>query len=193
MSVTLWALATRTQIENATSGLSGGAFDAVVTDVRHFAGLIKPKFDAVLARASHLRTTAATARDRTKTFVGREATELAVKVESTRKDLATVRSMRTAARTLSGEAVKSSEDLSRKVTAVLTALQMHDITRQMFEHVRDALGDLAQTAEDAMKSSGSRRTKLWQRSPLGARSRPPRHDGRGRHWSRHSRNCRGTC
>jgi methyl-accepting chemotaxis protein len=142
ITVTLWALATRTQIENASNGLSGGAFDAVVTDVRHLGGLIRPKFDAVLARGGHLRHTASRALDRTRTFLGRDAADLAKKLEATRSGLAAVEAMRASATALSIEAVRTSEELSRNVTSVLTDLQMHDITRQMMEHVQDALATL---------------------------------------------------
>jgi hypothetical protein len=156
----LWALAINTRIENAGCGAEGVGFQTVVSDVRRLGAQIEPKFDAVLSRARVLRGNAAEARGRAVAFLERDARALGEQIHATLAGLSALRQVRATAQAVGGQAAAASEQVAADVTQVLTVLQMHDIARQMIEHVRAEIegligneGKPGATAEVAVMAS----------------------------------------
>jgi hypothetical protein len=146
--VTLWTLAISTRIENAR-GEGGGGFETVVADVRRLGAQIEPKFEAVLSRVQVLRGTAAGALSRAQMFLDREAGKLVEHVDATSASVAALRATRSSADGVGRRAAITTDVVAGEVTGILTTLQMHDIARQMIEHVRAELDGLADGAGPA--------------------------------------------
>lgn len=146
-AVTLWTLAISTRIENARGG--SGGFETVVADVRRLGAQIEPKFEAVLSRAQGLRGTAAAALVRAEAFLDRDADKLVAQVDATAESVTALRSMRSAAEGVGRRAGATTDQVAGEVMGILTTLQMHDVARQMIEHVREELSALTQGAGPA--------------------------------------------
>ena len=136
--VSLWSLAVSMRVESARAA-GGAGFETVVADVRRLGAQIEPKFEAVLSRAHALRTTAAAALERAEAFLARDAGKLTEEIETTAGSVAALRTMRSTAAELRLSGSVTSGAIADEVSRILTLLQMHDIARQMIEHVREEL------------------------------------------------------
>lgn len=145
--VSLWSLAISMRVENARAPGDRSGFETVVADVRRLGAQIEIKFDAMMAQSRSLRESAAHALVRAETFLAREADKLVGHVDATVESVAEMHKMRASAASIGGGAAAATEQIAGEVMAILTSLQMHDIARQMMEHVREELDGLGREAD----------------------------------------------
>jgi hypothetical protein len=135
----LRALATSLRVEDGRRA-DGFGFDSVSADVVRLGGLISVKFDAILAQAGQLQSTAGSARKRQKDFLGHHGASAAGMLAEARSGLHQMGNLDAAGAAVRNDAARASGEIGAKMARILVSLQVHDITRQMVEHVIEALG-----------------------------------------------------
>ena len=138
VAMTLWSLAVGLRIESAVLA-QGSSFDTVAGDVSVLSQLIGKKFDAALRHGAAIRNVVVGAHGRAQTFAAQESERLSGNLLETAAHLATMGAIEATATGLAEHARSTSASLSEGLITVLIALQSHDITRQLVEHVTDAL------------------------------------------------------
>jgi hypothetical protein len=149
--LTLRALASSTQIENSRTGLNGGGFDTVVTDVRRMTTVIVPNFDAVLVQANQVKKTVTLALPSARKFLDQHGKESTRMRDEASMCLDALLSSATLAETLTHKAGCYSGEVAQKIAGVMVSLQVHDLSRQMIEHVADGLAEFRADAAQAVQ------------------------------------------
>ncbi len=139
MATTLWALAISINIENTRCGDDHSGFGTVVTAVRHLGALIEPKFDAVLKHSEGLRDSAQEAVRRSRDYVSAHGCDTNCMLQKIHDSLGGLDQLAAGGGTVATTATRSSKSVVDSVGRVLLAIQEHDITRQMIEHVVEGL------------------------------------------------------
>jgi uncharacterized protein YukE len=134
-------VAIQTSIENAKSA---ARLDTVAGDTRRLASAIEPRFDDVLQRAARLGEVAKAARERVLSFMARQGKRAEELATDTIEGLTALQGISGSAAQLTEAAGATSERVSARVSEVLFALQVHDSTRQVIEHVIEELRGLQQ-------------------------------------------------
>jgi uncharacterized protein YoxC len=148
----LRALATSLRVEDGRKA-DGFGFDSVSFDVVRLGGLIASKFDAIMKQASQLQDTATSARKRGKDFLQRQGTSAAVLLAEARAGLSQMAELNAAGAAVRRDAEQASGAIGANVTRILVALQVHDITRQMIEHVVEAVQAFVAEGKDDAASA----------------------------------------
>lgn len=165
---TMRSLSTSLRVEDGRRA-EGFGFASVSADVVRLGRLIASKFDAVLARAHSLNDTARSAQKGEREFLksqGAQATDL---LQDTRTSLNHMADLETASRALRKETLQASREIGAEVTKVVVALQVHDITRQMIEHVIESIRSFAaELAGDVDESSPHAATESDRLADLSA-------------------------
>lgn len=147
---TLHALASTTRLENTRQRAAQTGFDSVVDDVRSMALRIKPKFAEVLSQGREVRLTAESALSQGRAFLDRHSRDVTLLRQDLRGQLATMSDACRTAQDLSDRSKGSMSDVRRSVGHVLQSLQVHDIARQMLDHVVENLVEFADSAGRAI-------------------------------------------
>lgn len=146
IALKLKALATSFHIEGGRNRGEEG-FDSVAIEVARLGEQISLKFRAILARARALQETAKSAHTRERQFVvshGDVATSL---MAEARANLTALQALDESTTAIRVKASSTADELSRAASRVLVALQAHDSTRQMIEHVVAALAESSSAEE----------------------------------------------
>lgn len=157
---TMRSLSTSLRVEDGRRA-EGFGFASVSADVVRLGRLIASKFDAVLARAHSLNDTARSAQRGEREFLKSQGAQAADLLHDTRTSLSHMADLETASRALRRETLQASREIGAEVTKVVVALQVHDITRQMIEHVIESIrsftaeldGDADESSPHAAKES----------------------------------------
>ncbi len=142
-----------TSIENARAGMESTGFGTVATDVRRLGGLVETKLDGVLDEALAMKRTAGDALVRVADLTRRQGERASSMLADAAAGLASLRALAQAAAAVGATTSDASNRVVGSVNSVVMSLQVHDITRQMMEHLLDGLkeidGDLAPLARSA--------------------------------------------
>lgn len=157
---TLDMLGLNTRIENARPGVRNAGMEAVAAEVRRLADRIETSFRAVFSQASALNETAGVARVAADAFLQRQGARSSEMLRETRGALDSLRTLGRAHAAIAGRAVVTSDLLAQELAAVLVALQGHDATRQVLEHVQQAL-DAWETEAAAAERAGELDAGPW--------------------------------
>jgi methyl-accepting chemotaxis protein len=139
MATTLWALAISINIENTRCGDEHSGFGTVVSDVRRLGALIEPKFEAVLKHSEGIRESAHEAIRRSRDYVKTQGCDTDCMLRTINESLDGITEIAASGAKLTQVAHQSSTSVVNSVGSVLLAIQEHDITRQMIEHVMEGL------------------------------------------------------
>ena len=161
----LRALATSLRVEDGRCA-QGFGFDSVSADVVRLGCLIATKFDGIMSQASDLNETARAARKRERDFLDRQGACASGLLDEARSGLTQMAQLETAGATIRNQGVQASGDINNNVARVLVALQVHDITRQMIEHVIESLQDYATEMADKKPSPAAGSSKPEQLADL---------------------------
>jgi hypothetical protein len=166
---TLRSLSTSLRVEDGRRA-EGFGFASVSADVVRLGRLITSKFDAILTRAHSLNATARSAQKGERAFLKTQGRQAADLIQETRTSLDHMADLEAAGGTLRRETIQASREINTEVTRVLVALQVHDITRQMIEHViesvRSFTAELDGEAMEASSSTSSESDRLADLSAL---------------------------
>lgn len=138
---TLPILGLYARIENSRPDMCSVGLESVASDVLRLASAIAPKFDALFVEASSLRSGSATLGKRILALTREPARDDAGLADAS-AGLARLREVWLSVEAVTAAASIASAGIVRDVSAVLTALQAHDVTRQRIEHVVEAIGEL---------------------------------------------------
>jgi hypothetical protein len=152
---TLHALASTTRLENSRQRSAATGFDSVVNDVRSMALRIKPKFAEVLAQSRDVRMTAESALAQGRVFLERQRHDVTDMRRDLRSQLGAMSDACRTAQDLSNRSKGSMGEVRASVGGVLQSLQVHDLARQMLEHVVQGLVEFADSAESVLKADDS--------------------------------------
>lgn len=139
VSISLWALAVSTRMEDARATAAQGTFETVVADVRRLGGQIRPRYEALLTGAASVRDMASRAAAAHESFRQRDAGEIVRSLSAASASVSSLGSLRTSASAVSARAEAASASFATDVLAVATATQSHDVARQMIEHAHAEL------------------------------------------------------
>lgn len=155
VATTLGALATSLRVEDGRK-ITDVDFGAVAEDVLRLGRLIQVRFDAMLTGAAQLRETARHALTRERAYVGKQGARSSTLLVDVRASLQRLGSLGAATTAVGTKAHAATQGLTRAVSAILVSLQTHDITRQMLEHVTEAIAEWEQRArpDDAGTAKG---------------------------------------
>jgi hypothetical protein len=151
IATTMHAIGTSLRVEDGRKALGFG-FDSVSQDVFRLGRQIAGNFDAIVNRCEKLRGTALAARKREREFVSRQGARTEYLLGEAHKSLEALSELVRVGGAVRNEAVATSSRIGELVASILVALQTHDITRQMIEHVVQALHGF--TAEGRPEKSG---------------------------------------
>ena len=132
-------IAIQTSIENTASD---SKLDTVARDTRRLASEIEPKFGELLCRAARLDAEARGARERVVTFMAQQGKRAKVLVADTDEGLGALQAIAACSAELSETGRSTKDRVASRVSEVLFALQVHDSTRQVIEHVIEELREL---------------------------------------------------
>ncbi len=159
---TLHALASTTRLENSRQRSAQTGFDSVVNDVRSMALRIKPKFTEVLSQSREVRLTAESALSQGRAFLDRHSRDVILLRRDLRGQLAAMSDAYRTAQDLSDRSKGSMTDVRSSVGRVLQSLQVHDLARQMLDHVVEDLVEFADSAEQVISLDRSSPTlRSW--------------------------------
>ena len=137
--MTLRSLASSTNVES-TRALAGGAnFDTVVEGVRQMGAELAPKFDEVLAEGTLIRDIASTALSRAKLFLDQYKRDSDQLRTVTQTGLDGLSSLSKTATSLMNENATHTQNLGKNIESIFHSLQVHDVARQITEHVAEEL------------------------------------------------------
>jgi len=166
---TMRSLSTSLRVEDGRRA-EGFGFASVSADVVRLGRLISTKFDAVLARAQSLNNTARSAQKGEREFLKTQGAQASDLLRDTRTSLNQMADLDAASRALQKETLQASREIGAEVTRVLVALQVHDITRQMIEHVIESMrafaAELAGDSDESSSMSENQTDRLADLSAL---------------------------
>lgn len=136
---TLRVLGMNTRIENSRAGAQSAGMETVVAEVRRLGDLVEPRFQAMFDETARLHESAAEARATAARFLEGERAWSPALARTTGEALAALRALAEDGTAVAARAGTTSEAVVRSVAEVLVALQAHDATRQMLEHVVEEL------------------------------------------------------
>lgn len=153
--ITLRSLASSAKVES-TRALTGNTnFDTVVEGVRQMGADLAPKFDEVLARSSSIRDVATAALSRARQFLDQYARDSGQLRVATQTGLAGLSSLCQAAASLMSENAAHTEKLGKAIESIFHSLQVHDVARQIIEHVAEELLAFEADASVALADQGT--------------------------------------
>jgi methyl-accepting chemotaxis protein len=163
---TLRMLGLNTRIENARSTAQYAGMESVATEVRRLGDEVEPKFRGVFAQATTLLETVGQALDTAQGFLQGQDAGGGDTLGETQAALDALQATSRAGAEIADRAVAASERLTRDVGALLIALQGHDATRQVVEHVVAELEELAADSADDDAGRAAWRARLAELAPV---------------------------
>ena len=145
------------KIESARSGKKDTGFETLADDVKKLAENIESQSALLLEQSDALMAMINQNLEKIRFFEDRQHQQAGRILDNA---VANLTAMREKHRN-STEALKTLsvrwDELSRNISKVVSSVQFHDITRQIIEHVRDALSELTEKLQDS--GAGKKRKK----------------------------------
>ena len=151
---TLRSLASSTEIENTRTGMRGIGFDTVARDVREMAMAMAPKLDEVLQQGRRVQQTADQALAGIRTFSAATGKASQRSQADAYAGLDAVDRLAGGARGIAQEALNDAGKCQANIGKVQLSLQVHDIVRQMIEHVEQGFREFTTDAREAADRDG---------------------------------------
>jgi methyl-accepting chemotaxis protein len=149
---TLRSLSTSLRVEDGRRA-EGFGFASVSADVVRLGHLITSKFDAILGRAHNLDSTARAAQKGEREFLKNQGAQASDLLQETRISLTHMGDLEAASGAMRRDSMQASGEINAEVMRVLVSLQLHDITRQMIEHVIESMRSFATELVGASEES----------------------------------------
>jgi hypothetical protein len=156
ITMTLRSLASSTRIENTRMAVRGAGFETVASDVRHLADEVTPKFENVLAQGALARKEAERSIAQTRRFLDEQSRTVTGLRQSARTSLQSLTRMVNATEQLVTTSAGRAHGLHSDLARVQVALQSHDISRQILDHVDAEVRALIGDANKALAGQDAR-------------------------------------
>jgi uncharacterized phage infection (PIP) family protein YhgE len=153
--MTLRALASSTKVESTRARAGGANFDTVVEGVRQMGVELAPKFDQVLAEGTAIRDIARAALSRTQLFLDQYQRDSGQLCAATQTGLDGLSSLSMTAASLMSENAANTQKLGANIESIFHSLQVHDVARQIIEHVAEELIAFDVDASAALANTGT--------------------------------------
>ncbi len=131
-------LAISLRLEHGRSAGRSG-FDAVSADIIRLGTIVGERFRIIFDRAIALHRTATSTRADQGELLKRQSRQMADLMRDAQASLGSLSELHASNEGIRRQAAESSQRISQATTDILVHLQAHDITRQMIEHVIEAL------------------------------------------------------
>ncbi len=149
----LHVLGISTKIESARLSQLGTGFYSLANDVEKLAVLIHEKSTKILEENGSLSGRVNEILSRVINNENTQYEHVSMALEKTYASLAAINVLRGRYANVAHAISSASDMVSRNISAVVTSMQFHDITRQQIEHVSEALGYLLQLLEGGTDTS----------------------------------------
>jgi uncharacterized phage infection (PIP) family protein YhgE len=153
--MTLRSLASSAKVESTRARAGGANFDTVVEGVRQMGVELAPKFDAVLTEGTSIRDIASAALSRAQVFLDRYQRDSGQLRTATQAGLDGLSSLSQTAISLMAENATHARNLGKDIDAIFHSLQVHDVARQIVEHVAEELIAFDVDANAALADTGT--------------------------------------
>ena len=153
--MTLRSLASSTKVESTRAPAGGANFDTVVEGVRQMGAELAPKFDEVLAEGTSIRDIANAALSRAQIFLDQYRRDSGQVRTATQAGLDGLSSLSKTAISLMNENATHTQNLGKSIEAIFHSLQVHDVARQIVEHVAEELSAFDVDANAALADTGT--------------------------------------
>ncbi len=149
----LHVLGTSTKIESARLGPLGEGFNSLADDVENLAVQINDKSVRIMGENVALSGKIRETLTRMSDLETARREDVYLVLDRTRSSLKMISDLHRKCAEVAAAVAASSGEVSRNISEVVTALQIHDITRQQLEHVQEALIDLDSRLEPGQSAS----------------------------------------
>ena len=153
--MTLRALASSTKVECTRAPAGGANFDTVVAGVRQMGVELAPKFNAVLAEGISIRDIAMAALSRAQLFLDQYTRDSGQLCAATQTGLDGLSLLSETAASLMSENAAHTRKLGKNIESIFHSLQVHDVARQIIEHVAEELTAFEVDASAARADTGT--------------------------------------
>jgi hypothetical protein len=147
---TLRSLASSTQIESARMKLRNASFETVAVDVRLMIGVIAPVFDDILTRSTEMGKDLQLTMEGSRRLHAQQTRDRSRLESGARTSLRLLEQMVIAAERLVTRAATQAQDFRRQIGEAQVAMQSHDLSRQILEHVDAAVHEYIGEAAQAL-------------------------------------------
>ncbi len=137
--MTLRSLASSTKVESTRAPAGGANFDTVVEGVCQMGAELASKFDEVLAEGTSIRAIASAALSRAQLFLDQYTRDSGQLRAATQTGLDGLSSLSKTAASLMSENVAHTQMLGNSIESIFHSLQVHDVARQIIEHIAEEL------------------------------------------------------
>jgi hypothetical protein len=152
--ITLRSLASSAKVESTQARTGGPNFDTVVEGVRQMGAELAPKFDEALAKGSSIRDVAMAALSRSQQFLDQYARDSGQLRAAAQTGLDGLSSLSQTAASLVSDNAAHTEKLGKAIASIFHVLQVHDVARQIIEHVVEELIAFEVDASAALADKG---------------------------------------
>jgi methyl-accepting chemotaxis protein len=135
-------LCVSTKIEDARFSHIDTGFGSLSDDIRRLAVSIEEKATSTEEGSKSLKLTISHALQRISEIESKRHSQAELILCRTGSNLASMRGKYELSTVLAEEVSAKYGDISRSIGEIVTSMQFHDITRQRFEHIQEALGSL---------------------------------------------------
>lgn len=160
------------KIEIARLGRSDTEFNTLADDVRHLASVAGAKTTELIDKADALMPLLAENLSWVENLGSRNEEQARMILQKIVKDIGLVNEKTNISTQAMKDVAEKWENISANMAQVVESMQFHDITRQRFEHAREALSELPQKIYQIRKERSG-----WQRLYLLLKSKSHNSDG----------------
>ncbi len=139
---TLRTLSTTTKVQSALIGTSARNFTILADDVKKLSMLIDQRVSSIINNLSSLRDLAVHTCSQLLAFEDREKINVKKATNYTESAINSLKEKYTMAKSIAAQSSSRAKDVSCIIADLVTSLQIHDITRQKFEHVRKTIHNI---------------------------------------------------